>query len=823
MNLFKLVGSVFINNNDANKTIDGTIEKAKELSTKVGKSMQDTGSKMTDLGKKIAPVSLAFAGMVTASVKSASDFQNGMAKMSTLFDTTKISVDDLSKKFLDLSNKTGISATELAEAGYQALSAGVDVRDSAKFVETAGQLAKAGFTSTTTSVDVLTTAMNAYGKSAGTAEQIANKLVRTQNLGKTTVDELGSSMGKIIPTASGMNVSINNLMAGYVSLTKQGIATAEATTYMNSMLNELGDSGTTVGKILKDVTGKSFQELMADGASMGDVLKILQDEADASGTNFNELWGSAEAGKASLALLNGGVDEFNATVETMASNTDDVGDALNKLETPSVKAKKALNQIKNSGIELGTAFLGAVSPVIDKVASGVEKLTSWFNNLPTPIKTVIATTMLIIGALSPILIIGGKILVLVGNVMNILPTITPVITAVKTAVSGLFTTLLTNPIGLIVTGIVALVAGFMHLWHTSESFRNFWIGLWEGIKSAVSTAWEAVKSAVSAGITQIGVVINTAKATILAPFEAVWNGCKTVVTTVWNAISTIISTVIGVISTIISTKWMLISSIISSVMDGIRSIVSNVWNSISSAISGVLESIKTTISTAWNTVKDSISTILGTIKTTVSTIWFNIKTAIYNTVIKIVSDVKGAFDKVKSNVVTPITEAKTKALQIFDNIKSGIKQKIDGAKDAVKGAVNKMKSFFDFEWKLPHIKLPHISISGKFSLNPPSVPKFSIAWYKKAMDSPYLFTKPTVFSTPSGLKGAGEAGDEIMYGRNRLMNDIGEAVGSRSGKTESILEMILSVLREILEKDSDIYMDGKKLTQEINKNLGLEW
>ena len=183
----------------------------------------------------------------------------------TLFDTSKTSVSGLSKEFLTLSNKTGLSATELAEAGYQALSAGQSVDKVGKFVETAGNLAKAGFTSTTTAVDVLTTTMNAYGKSAGSANQIANKLVRTQNLGKTTVDELASSMGQIIPTASSMGVNINNLTSGYVSLTKQGIATAEATTYMNSMFNELGDSGTTLGGVIKEKTGKSFQECMNSG------------------------------------------------------------------------------------------------------------------------------------------------------------------------------------------------------------------------------------------------------------------------------------------------------------------------------------------------------------------------------------------------------------------------------------------------------------------------------------------------------------------------------------------------------------------------------
>ena len=241
LNIFKLVGSIFIKNDKANEDIDKTSKKAESMAEKVGSAFHKAGQKITSVGKAIAPVSAGMATALGASVKSASDFTNGMAKMSTLFDTQKVSVSDLSKQFINLSNKTGLASTELAEAGYQALSAGVDVNNAVSFVETAGNLAKAGFTATSTAVDVLTTAMNAYGEQAGTAEDISNKLVRTQNLGKTTVDELASSMGKIIPTASSMSVNIDNLTSGYVALTKQGIATAEATTYMNSMMNELGD------------------------------------------------------------------------------------------------------------------------------------------------------------------------------------------------------------------------------------------------------------------------------------------------------------------------------------------------------------------------------------------------------------------------------------------------------------------------------------------------------------------------------------------------------------------------------------------------------
>lgn len=309
------------------------------------------------------------------------DFQDSMAKMSTLFDTAKTSVGGLQNQFESLSNETGKSATELAEAGYQALSAGQDVGNVTDFVKTSVKLAKAGFTDTTTAVDVLTTAMNAYGSKAGTADEISNKLVRTQNLGKTTVGELASAMGKIIPTASSMNVGIDNLTSGYVSLTKQGIATAEATTYMNSMLNELGDSGTTLGGVLKDKTGKSFQELMDSGMSLADILKITKDYADENGIAYNELWGSAEAGKAGMAILNGGVDEFNKTVETMSSDVDDVGEALEKLDTPQAKVGKATNVLKNDLMSFGLMLLDTASPAIDVFTDGIVSIGSHISDV----------------------------------------------------------------------------------------------------------------------------------------------------------------------------------------------------------------------------------------------------------------------------------------------------------------------------------------------------------------------------------------------------------------------------------------------------------
>ena len=829
MDLFRLVGSIFINNSDANSQIDNTTKKAEGMSKKLSSAFKTAGDKITGVGKTLAPISAGVGAILGASVKGASDFNDGMAKMSTLFDTTQTSVTDLSKEFLDLSNKTGLSATELAEAGYQALSAGQNVETVGKFVETAGNLAKAGFTSTTTAVDVLTTAMNAYGEGAGTAEEISNKLVRTQNLGKTTVDELASSMGKIIPTASSMGVNIDNLTSGYVSLTKQGIATAEATTYMNSMLNELGDSGTDLGGILKDQTGKSFQELMNEGYSLADVLQITKNYADENGIAYNELWGSAEAGKAGLAILNGGVEEFNSTVSTMADKTDDVGQALDKLNTPSAKARKALTQVKNSGIELGTSLLSAMLPTIEKCVGAVERFSTWFSSLNDKTKVVIGGVMAFVAGLAPFLLILGKVISVVGTVVGWFSTLSTAVTS-----AGGVIALLTNPITLVVGAILGLIAVFTTLYTTNEDFRNLVQEAWTTIQSTIGTVISAVQGLISEFVNIakamwsawgddlialatnaftfissfidntlkiIQAVIKTVTSVIKGDWTAAWNNIKTLLTTVWNAMKSLITTALNVIKSLIttalnvikttfSTVWNAVKSLVSTVWNAIKSTISTVLNAIKSTISNVLNSIKSTISTVWNAIKSTVTNVLNAIETTVTNVWNNIKSKISNSINGIKSSISSGMNSAKSTVTGVLNAIKSKFTSIWNTCKS-----------TVQTAISTIKSAMNFSWSLPHLKLPHISISGSFSLNPPSAPHFSIDWYKKAMDNPLMFTRPTLFDVnplTGTAKGAGEAGDEVMIGKNTMLGMIQEAVRNEVGNTFEALNRILERIFQLL-------------------------
>lgn len=562
----------------------------------LGKSFEDVGEKIEGVGKKIAPVSAAVGAGLAAATKSASDFEDGMAKMSTLFDTTQVSVDDLSKEFIQLSNETGKGATELAEAGYQALSASVPIQNVGTFVKTSADLAKIGFTDTSTAVDVLTTAINAYGLSANDADKIANNLVNTQNLGKTTVNELAASMGKIIPTASSMGVNLDNLCTVYAEMTKQGIATAEATTYANEMLNEIGDSGSTVAGILQQETGESFQQLMADGNSLGDVLQILKDYAERTGTNFNELWSSTTAGKAALSITNAGAEEFNSTLQTMAGSTDVLGEGLEKLSTPSAKAKKALNMLKNDLMELGLVILESIAPIIESTAENIKQFTEWFSNLDPNIKQLIVVVLSLIAALGPVLIFIGKICTGIGSVIDTVnklqPILGPIFASIKSSLSGLFGLIAANPV---IAIIVAIVAAIVLLWTKCEWFREGVKNLIGQIRDLFVNGWNSFKQSWDNGI-------NNLKAKIDNLFQNLGQGFANSL----NSLSTWISNFIGGIaqwgSNLVQSGKNAVKNFVKSIKDKFKSMIQEAKEWGSDFIAGFKQGISNKISSLFSVV-----------------------------------------------------------------------------------------------------------------------------------------------------------------------------------------------------------------------------
>ena len=327
---------------------------------------------------------LAAAGigkMLQAAFTEGSAFETAVAKVGTIADTTKVPIGELKEQITDLSGTMGIAAGDLAEATYQAISAGQDTGDAVAFAGQAAKLAAAGFTSSSSAVDILTTALNAYGLEADQAGHVSDVLLTTQNLGKTSVDELSASMGRVIPLAAAYKVNVENLSSGLAIMTANGIATAEATTYTKSMLNELGDTGSTVGKILQKETGQGFAELMDSGQSLGDVLQVLYDSVGGDATQFAALWSSVEAGTGALSLANSGAEKFNDVLAQMENSSGATETAYTTMtDTMAHRMESLKTNAANLGIALFDSVSGKLGAAVSLASGYLQTLTDGFTS-----------------------------------------------------------------------------------------------------------------------------------------------------------------------------------------------------------------------------------------------------------------------------------------------------------------------------------------------------------------------------------------------------------------------------------------------------------
>lgn len=448
-----------------------------------GEKLQAIGDKINGVGNKLSiGITAPAVAAGTASVKLASDATTSFAKVSTIADSTVLSYSDMEKGVTAASDKTGVAITDFNEALYQSISAGVDSGKAIGFTTDMVKLAKGGFTDTAKAVDVVTSVLNAYGLGADEATSISDKLIKTQNIGKTTVDELASSLGRVIPTAKAVNVDMDNVSTAMAILTKRGIQTAEATTYYNSMLNELGKSGTTADKALRDVAGKGFKDLVAEGKPVTEILQMIDDYAKQNGLSLSDMFGSMEAGKAALSIMSDGGKEYNEVLKEMQNSAGTTQQAFEKMDsTPAAKMQKELNRLKNAGIKTGQQLL----PLVTDAMEAVGNLAEGFSKLPKKQQGAIVKTVGFAAALGPVLKVTGGVTKGVGGLAkgfgklieaagkttslnSVAATAAGVGEAATAAAKG--TSLMsgvisavTSPVGIAVTSVAALTAGVIAL------------------------------------------------------------------------------------------------------------------------------------------------------------------------------------------------------------------------------------------------------------------------------------------------------------------------------------------------------------------------
>ena len=509
---------------DMKKISDYGIQEAERISDKMT-TIVSVGDKMQSVGTSLMKgVTLPLAGAGTAAVKMAMDFEDSVAKVSTIADTSKVSIDDLKEGVLNLSSATGESATELNEALYQAISASVDTADAVDFLNVATMAAVGGFTDNTTAVNGLTTVLNSYGMEASEVETIANQMLVTQNLGKTSFGELAASMGQVTPVAASLGVSTEELFSSLAVTTAQGLGTSESITALKGAMSniikptsEAAEAAEALGidfsvsalqsegwmgflgglrEQLKqaapeyaelaekvEIGTKKLTEMEKAGKKNTDEYKALKNEisgnkktmealaqaSDSTIGGFATMFGSVEGLNSVLMLTSEqGMEKYNDAMVEMGGNTTALRDAYDKMDkAPGRQMQKALNDIKNTGIQMGDKLL----PLVSDAIGGLRDLVDRFTSLSDAEQENILKWAGIAAATGPVLKIFGTGMSTIGNVGKAFSGVTSAIGGVSGA--GFLGTLSAiAPVALPLAGVIAGVGTAVYGVHEYGELMN---------------------------------------------------------------------------------------------------------------------------------------------------------------------------------------------------------------------------------------------------------------------------------------------------------------------------------------------------------------
>ena len=804
MDIFSLVGKITINYADAVKNIE-----------KVSKSAKDTAETLENVDKKADSAGDSVEDAGQAAKNADSGFTTWKATLANLASTaiTKVisGCTQLAEKMADV---TKSAVGHYAE--YEQLVGGVETL----FKDSSGKL-----------IDYAEKAYKTAGVSSNqymnTATSFAASLI--QGLGGDTakaVELTNLAITDMSDNANKMGTDIGSIQDAYQGFAKQNYTMLDNLKLgyggtQSEMIRLINDSG-VLGEKIESLDNVTFDQMIEAIHKIQDNLGITGTTALEAGTTISGSWSSVQAlfeniltkvGSKLAPTVMGFLQQLSDWMETIDWDAfaTSVGDAL----------QRVFDWIQK--IDFTTFF----EKGMDGVENFLEKLGGLIEDVPKIIQTFKDWSPLIAGVAAGFVTL--KVAMAISSLISAVSTAIGILTGVEetatVAQTGLNTAMLANPAVFIISIIAGLVVALITLWNTNDGFREAVTNAWESVKEAVSTAieaikgfftglvdsikqaWENIKTAISEKIDIIKETVTNVFTAIADTVSAVWETIKNAVQVAIMFIGEIISAAFQIITMpwmfiwenckeYIIAAWEFIKNAVSTALDAISTTVSNIWNAIVGFLTPILEGIKNTFTTVWNAIKSTISTALNAIQTTISSILNSIKSTFTSVWNSIKSTVSNVINGVKSTISSGLNAAKSTVSGVLNSIKAAFSNVWNGCKSVVSNAINHIKSIMHFSWSLPKLKLPHISISGSFSLTPPSVPHFGIEWYKKAMDDGMVMNQPTVFgynAKTGQLMAGGEAGSETVVGTQNLMNMIKTAVSESSESndhTDEVLEAI---------------------------------
>ena len=339
--------------------------------------------------------------IATSDIKNAIEFQTALAKVGTVADTAAVPLDKLSKQIIKVSSETGVASNQIAESVYTAITAGISTEKAAAFVQTATKAAIGGFTSEATAIDALTSVINAYGLEAEHAAAVSDRMLLTQNLGKTSFNDMAQAMGKVVPYAAHLGVTVDELFASITSLTGSGsLKTTDAMSSMKAMLTSVINPSKEAADTARAL-GVDFSAAALQSKGFAKFIQEISDAANGNQAILGKLFGSDKADAAVRILTSTGKDAFLGAMDAMKNSAGSTEAAFQKMmDTPEKRWAKVMNTIRNAGISFGTAILPVIEQVIAKIGAFADNLAAVdFTQFQGAVESTVSAISFFAGAL----------------------------------------------------------------------------------------------------------------------------------------------------------------------------------------------------------------------------------------------------------------------------------------------------------------------------------------------------------------------------------------------------------------------------------------
>ncbi|HHA4151233.1 TPA: phage tail tape measure protein [Enterococcus faecium] len=692
--LLKATDSGFVKTfKDAQDAVKTFEEKSNSMTTAVGKVMQGTGAAMTKY------ITTPLIGVGVAAAKVGGDFEEQMSRVKAISGATGDTFEQMKQQAIDLGAKTAFSAKESAAGMENLASAGFSAQEIMKAMPGLLDLAAVSGGDVALASENTATALRGFGLEASEAGHVADVFARAAADTNAEVGDMGEALKYVAPVANSMGISLEETAAAIGIMSDAGIKGSQAGTTLRGALSRLARP-TKAMQDTMDNLGVSFYD--ADGK-----MKPLKTQVELLKKAFEGL--TPEQQQNALVTLYG-----QESLSGMMALIDKGPDSLGKL-TKSLKDSdgaaddmaRTMQDNMNSSIEqMFGAFESAaiviqkiLAPSIKKVADAISGLVEKFVSAPESTQRLVVAIGAIAIAIGPVLYALGM-LVKAFQIMKVgLGVLGNGISLFKKLGSAIG--FLTSPVGLVIAAVALLVVGFIYLWNTSEDFRNFWIGLWEGIKSAVSSAVEWIQNAwkstgewfnnlwksIKEGADNVWTTIQEAPGKAADWIKNKWTETKEFFSSIWDGIKEAASSAWEGIVNILTPYVIAIKNVFQPMID----FFTNLWSQIGSIAGSAWEIIKTAVMGPILLLIDLITGNFNQLKEDASMLWTTLTTNIQNIITTFVDIVVGYYTALKDTVINIWNVLTSTIKDVWNSFTTWIKETTNNIVNSIKQGWNNLK------------------------------------------------------------------------------------------------------------------------------------